>query len=301
MTPTPASPLPALARDGIDRAAGERSTPRLVERLRADPATRVLCVHGDRAPLLADGRLHTVAPGDVAGHAEWGFLGRTPEGDGVLVAACDVLADPPIAAERWEALRAVGGDLAPVEAGLFVEALCLGRWLREAPFCPGCGQRLQVRNAGWSRTCEVCVAEHFPRTDPAVIVAITSADGERLLLGQNALWVDRNMFSAFAGFVEAGESLESALVRELLEEAGVEVTDLRYQSSQSWPYPRSLMLGFYATARDEDAVRPDGEEIVATRWFTRAEIAAGLRGEADFRLPAASSIAHTLIRNWLDA
>src|SRR5690606_11813623 len=102
MTPTPASPLPALARDGIDRAAGERSTPRLVERLRADPATRVLCVHGDRAPLLADGRLHTVAPGDVAGHAEWGFLGRTPEGDGVLVAACDVLADPPIAAERWE-------------------------------------------------------------------------------------------------------------------------------------------------------------------------------------------------------
>ncbi len=301
MTPTPASPLPALARDGIDRAAGERSSDRLVERLRADPTTRVLCVHGDRAPLLPDGRLHTVTPVDVAGDAEWGFLGRSPEGDGILVAALGADAAPPVAADRWESLRAVGGDLAPVEAGLFVEALCLGRWLREASFCPGCGQRMQLRSAGWSRTCPACVTEHFPRTDPAVIVAITSADGERVLLGQNALWVDRNMFSAFAGFVEAGESLESALVRELLEEAGVEVTDLRYQSSQSWPYPRSLMLGFYATVRDEQAARPDGEEIVATRWFTRAEIAAGLRGEADFALPAASSIAHTLIRNWLDA
>lgn len=299
MTPTPALPLPALARDGIDRAAGDRVHPRLVERLRTEPDTRVLCVHGDRAPLRADGGLHLVAPAEIDVDAEWGFLGRLPDGAGVLAAAVPAGVTAPIAAPRWESLRAAGADLSSMDAGLFVEALCLGRWLLEAPYCPGCGNRMTVQSAGWSRRCDTCAADHFPRTDPAVIVAITSADDERLLLGQNALWVDRNMFSAFAGFVEAGESLESALVRELLEEAGVEVTDLRYQSSQAWPYPRSLMLGFYATARDEAAVRPDGEEIVATRWFTRAEIAAGLRGEAGFRLPARSSIAHTLIRNWL--
>ncbi len=298
--PTPVPELPALARDGIDRAAEERLDEELLLRLRDDATTAVLVVHGDRSPLLPDGGLRLVAPADVAGAVEWGFLGRRPDGTGVLVATAGSEAPAPVESEHWDSLRGVGGDLSPVESGLFVEALSLGRWLRDAPYCPGCGSLTQVRSAGWSRRCDQCRREHFPRTDPAVIVAITSADGERVLLGQNSLWAGRNMYSAFAGFVEAGESLESALVRELMEEAGVEVTELRYQSSQAWPYPRSLMLGFYATARHEEAARPDGEEIVDVRWFSRSEIAAGLRGEAEFQLPGRASIAHTLIRNWLE-
>ncbi len=110
-----------------------------------------------------------------------------------------------------------------------------------------------MRQAGWARHCPVCGREHFPRTDPAVIVAITSAhDPDRLLLGSNALW-DANRFSCFAGFVEAGESLEAAVLREVREEAGVDVRDIRYRGSQAWPYPRSLMLGFLATSAADDA------------------------------------------------
>lgn len=298
--PDPVTRLPALARDGIDRAALERGDDALMTTLRADPTTRVLAVHGDHAPLRADGELHLVAAADVSGDVAWGFLGRDDDGAGVLLAVAAAEADPPVEAERWAGLRAVGADLSPVASGLFVEALSLGRWLRDAAFCPGCGQATELRNAGWSRHCAACRREHFPRTDPAVIVAITSADDERVLLGRNALWAGRNMFSAFAGFVEAGESLESALVREIFEEAGVVATHLQYQSSQAWPYPRSLMVGFYAIAADESAARPDGEEILEVRWFTRAEISAALAGRADFSLPGPSSIAHTLIRNWRD-
>ncbi|MGB4777017.1 NAD(+) diphosphatase, partial [Microbacterium sp.] len=208
----------------------------------------------------------------------------------------------------WGALRAVGGDLPAVDAGIFVEAVALGGWLVGAPFCPACGARTLVRNAGWSRNCPDCGREHFPRTDPAVIVAVTSPDRSRLLLGKNALWADRNMYSTFAGFVEAGESLEATIVREVHEEAGVTVRDLEYRGSQAWPYPRSLMLGFHATAADPEAARPDGEEIVDVRWFGRDELADALAGaratdrpgsEPGFALPGSASIARRLIADWV--
>jgi NAD+ diphosphatase len=155
-----------------------------------------------------------------------------------------------------------------------------------------------VRSAGWSRHCPSCGREHFPRTDPAVIVAITSArHPDRLLLGSNAMWAGTR-FSCFAGFVEAGESLEAAVAREVREEAGVEVVDVRYRGSQAWPYPRSLMLGFLATATDDAAAEPDGDEILEVRWFERSEIGAGLAGESDLLLPGRASIAHRLISDW---
>lgn len=133
-----------------------------------------------------------------------------------------------------------------------------------------------------------------------MIVAVTSShDPDLLLLGSNALWgLDR--FSCFAGFVEAGESLEATVRREVAEECGVEVGAVRYRGSQAWPYPRSLMVGFLATAVDDDAARADGDEIAAVRWFTRAEIAAALRGEGDVMLPGTASIAHRLIRDWCE-
>jgi len=301
MTPKDAPQLPPLARASFDRAADERADPGIMERLRGDAATRVLVVRGDLAPLSEPGVLSFAAPADVGGDAAWAFLGRGGDGAALLVAAVEADADEPVAASAWGSLRAVGGDLSGEDAAVFVAALALGRWLLDAPFCPRCGGSTILRAGGWSRTCTVCGREHFPRTDPAVIVGVTDEAGDRLLLGKNAMWAERNMYSTFAGFVEAGESLESAIVREVHEEAGVRVAHLHYRGSQAWPYPRSLMLGFHAVAVDPDAARADGEEIVDVRWFTRPELLAAFAGEGDVRLPGRASIAHRLIRDWVEA
>lgn len=230
---------------------------------------------------------------------EWAFLGRDGEGAAIVLAVlADDAPDPFGADATWAPLRAAGGDLAEVEAELLTTAVALAGWLRDAPFCPACGARTQLRHAGWSRHCPACGREHFPRTDPAVIVLVTSArSDDRILLGANAAWAGRR-YSCFAGFAEAGESLEDAVAREVEEEAGVRLRDIAYRSSQAWPYPRSLMLGFRAAVIDDDDARPDGQEIVEVRWFTRDEIGAALRGEADVQLPGAASIARRLIDDW---
>ena len=294
---------PAFAASGIDRAAEERTHPALIDALRADPATRVLVVHGDHVPVTGGPRVRFIAPDEAvaAGDVEyWAFLGRD-EGAGVLAAV--VASDAPAPAlpdVRWGAVREIGGELDAREASIVVEALSLARWLLAAPFCSACGTRTEVVQSGWARHCPGCGREHFPRTDPAVIVAVTSADDpDRLLLGSNAAW-PAGRYSCFAGFVEAGESLEAAVARELVEEAGVELVDVRYRGSQAWPYPRSLMLGFRATARVDAAARADGEEIVEIRWFTRAEIGEAFAGREDIGLPGSASIAYRLIRDWYE-
>lgn len=315
MTRSDAPQPPALARAGIDRAAAERDEAGLVDRLRGEARTRVVAVHGDRGLIEASGtRLHTVACADASEDAAWAFLGRDGAGAAVLLAATGSDAEPPVievpAGTGWAALRAVGGALDPVDAGLLVEAVCLGRWLVDAPYCSACGARTRVRTAGWARHCPACGREHFPRTDPAVIVAVESDDGQRLLLGKNALWGDRDLYSTFAGFVEAGESLESAIVREIREEAGVEIAQSRYRGSQAWPYPRSLMLGFHATCTPDSVAHADGVEIVDARWFDRAELAGVLARRTDTRsissagaisLPGTASIAYRLIVDWVEA
>lgn len=284
---------------GLDRSGDERSNGTLIEDLRADSATKVLVLSGDSAPLADDGALLYVEP-DAAPHdAVWAFLGRDGAGVAVLAAVLARSDDEPFPAPAgWGSLRAIGGSLSAEDGGAFVEALSLGRWLLDAPFCPACGGRTELRNSGWSRHCPDCGREHFPRTDPAIIVAITSArHPDRLLLGSNALW-ERHRYSCFAGFAEAGESLEATLVREVREEAGIEVADIRYRGSQAWPYPRSLMFGFLATAVDDDAARADGEEIADVRWFHRDEIGAALRGEGEILLPGNASISRRLIEEW---
>jgi NAD+ diphosphatase len=281
------------------RGAAERLDDDLVVRLRTAPDTLVLAVRGDAAPLDEDG-LRAVAVADVPDDAEWAFLGRSSGGHGVLLASVDPDAPDDVvpAPDGWGSLRAVGGMLPAEDFAVLVTGVALGRWLRDAAFCPACGARARLRSAGWSRVCPACGREHFPRTDPAVIVAVTRDDDpDALLLGSNAAW-GPDRYSCFAGFAEAGESLEDALVREVQEEAGVQVGDLRYVSSQGWPYPRSLMLGFRAVARDAALARPDGEEILSVRWFTRAEIGAGLEGTSSLKLPGPASIAHRLIRDW---
>lgn len=292
---------PAFAGAGVDRAAEERTRPELIPDLRADPSTLVLVIHGDRVPLDGPATLAFVSPADVPDAGEWAFLGRR-SGAGVLAAvvASDAPA-PDLAGREWASIRVVGGELDPADAAFAVEGLSLGRWLLEAPFCPACGTRTNLENAGWARHCPHCGRQHFPRTDPAVIVAITSAtDPDRLLLGSNAAW-GAGRYSCFAGFVEAGESLETAVRRELAEEAGIDVVDVRYRGSQAWPYPRSLMLGFHAAARDDDVARADGEEILEIRWFTRAEIVDAFAGRGEFTLPGTASIAYRLIRDWVES
>lgn len=244
--------------------------------------------------------LLTVEPSDVV-EATWALLGRDADGAAILLAALAPEADSLDTApdETWLGLRDLGRRLADHETELLIEALALSGWLRDAPFCPSCGGGTEIRQAGWSRRCLVCGKEHFPRTDPAVIVAVESPDGERLLLGANANWGGR-MYSCFAGFAEAGESLESTVHRELEEEAGVRLASLRYISSQPWPFPRSLMLGFRAVALDQDEVRPDGEEIIDVRWFSRAEISSALAGDGPVGLPGPASIARALIVAWLE-
>lgn len=283
----------------LDRAAELREEPGAVERLRTEPGTRVIVVRDGRVRVVESALLRV--PADAVGEATWALLGRDQDGSVLLLAAAppekDALDTAPD--EIWLGLRDLGGRLDRAESELLVEAIAIAGWLRDAPFCPTCGGGTELRQAGWSRHCLVCGREHFPRTDPAVIVAVESRDGERLLLGANANWGGR-MYSCFAGFTEAGESLESTVHREIEEESGVRLSAVRYISSQAWPFPRSLMIGFRAVVDDESEALADGEEIVDVRWFTRDEIGSALAGDGPVGLPGPASIARALIVDWYE-
>lgn len=283
----------------IDRAGDLRDIPGIIDRLRSDPATTVVVVREGRVR-VEDDRLVRVGAAEVV-EATWALLGRGADGAAVLLAALapETGSLDTAPEETWLGLRDIGGRLDESDTELLLEALALAGWLRDAPFCPSCGGGTELRQAGWSRRCLVCGREHFPRTDPAVIVAVESRDGARILLGANANWGGR-MYSCFAGFAEAGESLEQTVHREIEEESGVRLDELRYVSSQPWPFPRSLMLGFRAVVADEDAARPDGEEIIDVRWFTREEIGSALDGEGPVGLPGKASIARALIASWYE-
>jgi len=283
----------------LDRRGDERATDDLTGRERAASGTRVLLIRGDAAP-VENGRLSLRRAAEADGAREWAFLGRSDDGDALLLAVLEEEGDEPAlsAGVEWGRLRSIGGDLPADEAEILATAVALAGWLRDAPFCPACGTRTELGHAGWSRHCPHCGREHFPRTDPAVIVLLSSAtDPNRILLGANAAW-GGGRYSCFAGFAEAGESLEDAVAREIFEEAGVRVEGVEYRGSQVWPYPRSLMLGFRARVVDDTVVRADGEEIIEVRWFDREQIGAALRGEDGVQLPGTSSIARRLIDDW---
>lgn len=287
-----------VQRAQFDRAGHLRDDEGILEALRTSADARVIVVRDGRAR-VEGGELVTVAPSEVGDDAEWGLLGRHSDGTPLLLAAV-----PPESgsidsapAETWLGVRDAGGALDAEGTELLVTGVALASWLRDARFCQVCGTETAVQQGGWSRRCETCAQDIFPRTDPAVIVAVESADGERLLLGANANWHGR-MYSCFAGFVEAGESLETTVHREIEEEAGVLLDSVRYVSSQPWPYPRSLMIGFRATASELRRARPDGEEIIDVRWFTRDEIRSALNGDGPVGLPGPASIARALIEDW---
>jgi len=191
------------------------------------------------------------------------------------------------------------GALAEDEAPLFAAALSLAWWHSRHLFCANCGASTEIERGGWSRRCTECSAQHFPRVDPVVIM-LAEHDG-RLLLGRQPQYPP-GRYSALAGFLEPGESIEAAVARELHEEAGIRVTDVAYVASQPWPFPSSLMIGCHARAVG-DELTIDRTELDDARWFTREEVAAALKGDPDaaFQPPPRFAIARTLLDHWLAA
>jgi NAD+ diphosphatase len=196
---------------------------------------------------------------------------------------------------RFEELRAAAATLPAADAGILATAKSMFEWRRRHRWCSNCGQKSEVADGGWKRICPSCEAEHFPRTDPVVIMLATH-DG-KCLLGRQAAW-PAGMFSALAGFLEPGETIEEACARELKEEAGLTATAVRYHSSQPWPWPSSLMMGLIAEVDSADAA-PDQTELEAVRWFSKEETVQLLKGELEgVFCPPSLAIAHQLIKAW---
>jgi NAD+ diphosphatase len=197
---------------------------------------------------------------------------------------------------RFEDLRAIALRLPGPDAAILATAKGVFEWRRRHGFCSACGQPTLAMDGGWKRVCESCRTEHFPRTDPVVIMLPTF--GDRCLLGRQAIW-PKGMYSALAGFLEPGETIEEACAREIKEEAGLTAVSVAYHSTQPWPYPSSLMIGLFAEVSDDNAIA-DEAELESVRWFTRDEIRAMLRGEIpDANPPGAMAIAHQLIKAWV--
>ena len=198
---------------------------------------------------------------------------------------------------RFEDLRGIAMALPPTEAAIAATAKQVFEWRRKHRFCAVCGALTEPVEGGWKRICRTCQTSHFPRTDPVVIMLATA--GDKCLLGRQAAW-PKGMYSALAGFVEPGESIEEACARELFEEAAVRTLRVRYHSTQPWPYPMSLMIGLFAEIEDGEAVA-DKVELEEVRWFTREEATAML-GELSVRArnPAGLAIAHQLIKAWVE-
>jgi NAD+ diphosphatase len=288
----------ALSRSTLDRASQRRTDPELVAKLAAEPNTRVVPVHALQAPVVddADGpHLLFSPPGDWPELVEAGpyFLGLDDEGRGYLALPRD---EPPPLPDgaRWAALRDVGALLDDTGSGVLTTAVALMAWHANHGCCARCGHATDVTQAGWIRHCPNCGREHYPRTDPAVIMAISDPD-DRILLGRQAVWPEKR-FSTLAGFVEPGESLEDAVRREVAEEAGVVVGEVTYLGSQPWPFPSSLMLGFRGRAVSTD-ITVDAVEIAQASWWSREELAADIAA-GELRLPPGVSIARRLIEDW---
>ena len=288
-----------LSRFDIDRDYLARDNEKLFDELFASDSTRVVLLMNGSALLSSPTALALLAPESVPDADLLIYLGRTTSDSpdapvGTPIVAAIVTDAGHFAEGDWGNLRTLGSSLSDRDAGLFVEALAMANWHATHGFSPRTGEPTIPAKGGWTRV-EPNGKELFPRTDSAIIVGITDAE-DRLLLGSNALW-ESNRYSLLAGFVEPGESLESAVKREVFEESGLRVIDPVYLGSQPWPFPASLMLGYTARVDpDSDAqLTPDGEEILDLRWFSRDELKASL---GEIILPGHTSIARAIIEVW---
>lgn len=275
----------------LDRADHLRLHPERVAELAASPAARLLDLAELDPVLDEEGRLAWSANGAVVAEPELIFLGLN--GETPLFAPLRQIASVPPA---WSIFRLMG-LMAPDDLALWGAARSLIAWHARHGFCANCGGATAPFRAGWGRRCPACAAEHFPRVDPVVIMLAEHED--RLLLGRQPLYPPRR-YSALAGFVEPGESIEEAVAREFKEEAGIRVRDVRYLASQPWPFPGQLMIACIARAEDDRLVI-DRTEMDDARWFSRADVAAALAGDpqAPFLPPPPFAIARTLLADWL--
>lgn len=294
---------PKLSATAFDRAALHRTDAEWLAA--AWPVARVLAITAKSATPVAAGpdgapQLAYRSPADVRPEASRRFLGVVDDQPYFTVTV------EPDGGE-WLTLRELGLTIDDLGGALFASAIALEQWHQRHPRCPLCGTPTVEAHAGWIRTCPNDGTDHFPRTDPAVIMLIHDG-GDRALLGRGPQWAP-GRFSTLAGFVEPGESLESAVAREVFEEVGVHINDVRYVASQPWPFPSSLMLGFSGRLDGDPTITLDPVEMAEADWFTRAEIGqaadwsdAGSDGEPAARLRGVSpklSISRYLVDRWL--
>jgi NAD+ diphosphatase len=288
----------AFAGSRLDRADHLRADPDALAALR-DHRARLLLLDGLLPGLTADGALGWGSLADAEPGSELVFLGLDEGGRACFAPVAPRLmgSTGPASPRLWPALAAMAAE----ELATYGGARSLVDWHARHRFCAVCGGETRLAKGGWQRTCMACEAEHFPRVDPVTIMLVEHED--RLLLGRQPRFPAGN-FSALAGFVEPGETIEEAVAREVFEEAGVRVRDVTYIASQPWPFPSSLMIGCLAHA-DDTEITIDTTELEDARWFTRADvseaIAAADRGApgAAFNAPPRFAVANHLMRWWL--
>jgi NAD+ diphosphatase len=280
----PDRPL-AFGGSRLDRGANRRGDEAWLAALLAAPQTRFVQINADRT-VVADGKLQT---GRDARMRENYLLGIDAGGTAWFAGRSD-------GTENLRDLRglAVEGLLPAHELALLAQARSIVHWHERHGFCANCGAATEVKDAGYRRQCPACSAEHFPRTDPVVIMTVRH--GDSILLGRQSSW-QAGVYSTLAGFMEPGETIEAAAAREVLEESGISSHAYRYVASQPWPFPSSLMIGLIGEALDRD-IRIDGRELEDARWFGRAEVEDMLNGthETGLRAPPPMAIAHLLMR-----
>ena len=296
-----------LARHAHDRDSSSRSLEGHLDHVWADTSTRVILLQKGKAiarpsadETSAALEFFTVKHIEPLGFTSVDalYLGRSHDGATSYLALNlpEHATFETSAGCQWIDLRVWGHAMSDIDTGLFTQALALANWHANHGFAPATGEPTTPTSSGWVRSTNSS-AQVFPRTDVAVIVLVTDAD-DRVLLGNNAMW-EPNRFSLLAGYVDPGESLEAAVIREVFEESGMTVERPTYLGSQPWPFPASLMVGFTATVKTghaADLLRPDGEEILTLRWFSRDELRASLD---DIVLPGRTSIARSMLEHWL--
>ena len=274
--------------------------PSLIDRaseVRSDPAVL--------AKLLTRAKVLSVGGGKVSADlASAKLLYPNTKSDENYFLGIDRATDTPYFAshvaetDEFLSLREIGAVLSPLEIGLALHAVALSNWHTSHPRCSRCGAGTKSSLGGAVRVCDQCDAQHHPRTDSAVIVLVRDAD-DRILLGRQAVWPE-GRFSTFAGFLEPGETFEQCVSREVYEESGVSVSQIHYLGSQPWPFPASIMIAFEAVIDDPSAARPDGEEIVEVRWYSRSQLKSAME-DGSLLLPPGISVARKMIERWFGA
>lgn len=293
-------PAIAFAQSDLDRADARRRDPAWLDARIADPTSQALVLWRGRPLLDRDGAAIAWVPPAaalaLAGASAPLFLGLRGE-TAVFAVAFGGEAPPALGDEdvRFAEPRMAAATLELASTGVVAQARALFEWHRLHPRCARCGAATKIHDAGYKRICPQCQAEHFPRTDPVVIMLVCR--GERCLLGRQPRFPE-GLFTCLAGFIEPGETIEDAVRREVREEAGVDVGAVRYLGSQPWPFPSQLMIACEAEAESE-AITVDGQELAEARWFSRDEVRAILAGEGGgVWIPPAIAVAHHLIAGW---